>query len=109
MTLLMSDSLKATVIVSRWVLTISAKLVLDEEELDEEDDPPRLPELVPDDDEPEEPEEDAPVDEGDDDEPEETASPGERLSRETMIPLVGARRRVAASEIWALRTLASAL
>jgi hypothetical protein len=107
--LLMSDSLNATVIMSRLVLTISAKPELDEEELDEEDDPPRLPELVPDVDEPEEPEDDVPLDEFDDDEPEDTESPGERLSSETMIPLVGARRRVAASEIWALRTLASAL
>ena len=97
--MLMSDSLNATVIVSRWVLTISAKPELDEEELDEEDDPPRLPELVPDVDEPEEPEDDVPLDEVDDDEPEDTESPGERLSSETMIPLVGARRLVAASAI----------
>ena len=34
------------------MLTISVKLELDEEELDDEDDPPRLPELVPDEDEP---------------------------------------------------------
>jgi hypothetical protein len=105
----MSDSLNATVIVSVWVLTISAKVVLDEEELDEEDDPPRLPELVvevPDEDEPEE---DEPVDVVDDDDPEDTASPGDRLSRETMVPLVGARKRVAASEIWAVRTLARSL
>jgi hypothetical protein len=91
------------------VLTISVKLELDEEELDDEDDPPRLPELVPDEDEPEEPVDDVPLDEVEDDDPEDTASPGERLSRETMVPLVGARRRVAASEIWALRTLALAL
>lgn len=91
------------------MLTISAKPELEEEELDEADDPPRLPELVPDDDEPEDPDDDVPLDEVDDDVAEDTASPGERLSRETMIPPVGARRRVAASEIWALRTLALAL
>ena len=107
--MLTSDSLNATVIFSWWVLTISVKLELDEEEFDDEDDPPRLPELLPDEDEPEEPVDDVPLDEVDDDDPEDTASPGERLSRETMVPLVGARRRVAASEIWALRTLASAL
>jgi hypothetical protein len=107
--LLMSDSLNAMVIMSRWVLTISAKPELDEEELVEEADPPRLPELVPDVDEPEEPEDDVPLDEFEDVDPADTESPGERLSSETMIPLVGARRRVAASEIWALWTLASAL
>jgi hypothetical protein len=109
LTLLMSDSLNATVIVSWWALTISVKFVLDEEELDEEDEPPRLPELVPDEDEPEEPDDDVPVEEVDDDDPDDTASPGERLSSETIVPLVGARRRVAASEIWALRTLALSL
>ena len=47
-TLLMSDSLKATVIVIELVLTISANGVAEaEEEEDEELEPPRVPAVVP--------------------------------------------------------------
>ena len=102
----MSDSLNATVIVSVLALTISANVVELEDD-DEDDEPPRLPALV-----------DAALLEPDDDElpeledavdPEDTESPGERLSNETIVPLVGARSHVCASAILALATLSSAL
>ena len=93
-TLLMSDSLNATVIVSEFVLTISANPEL--EPLDEDEpEPPRLPAVAaplapeplpepdPDDDEEllEEPLEEPPAD---------TASPGVRLESDAIVPLVGA-------------------
>ena len=102
----MSDSLNATVIVSVLALTISANVVELEDD-DEDDEPPRLPALV-----------DAALLEPDEDElpeledavdPEDTESPGERLSNETIVPLVGARSHVCASAILALATLSSAL
>jgi hypothetical protein len=82
----MSDSLNATVIVSVCVLTISANVVELEDE-DDDDEPPRLPDV----------------------DPEDTESPGERLSNETSVPLVGARSHVCASAVFAFATLASAL
>jgi hypothetical protein len=102
----MSDSLNATVIVSVLALTTSANVVELEDD-DEDDEPPRLPALV-----------DAALLEPDEDElpeledavdPEDTESPGERLSNETIVPLVGARSHVCASAILALATLSSAL
>ena len=87
-------------------MTISANVVELEDD-DEDDEPPRLPALV-----------DAALLEPDDDElpeledavdPEDTESPGERLSNETIVPLVGARSHVCASAILALATLSSAL
>jgi hypothetical protein len=81
----MSDSLKATVIVSRRALTISANPEVE----DEEEDEPRLPAIVP---EPVDGE--LPDEPFDDDElpllDEETASPGLRLSSDTTVPLAGA-------------------
>ena len=92
----MSDSLNATVIVSEFVLTISANPEL--EPLEEDDpEPPRLPAVaVPPDPEPL-PEPD-PDDDDDDELPEElleepppdTVSPGVRLESEAIVPLVGA-------------------
>jgi len=90
----MSDSLKATVIVSVFVLMISANPEL---EPLEDDDPelPRLPAV----DEPPEPEPPLPeldddeedeLDEEDPEPPPDTASPGVRLDREAIVPLVGA-------------------
>jgi hypothetical protein len=86
----MSDSLKATVIVREFVLTISANPEL---ELPDDEDPPRLPavslpvvdaplpdELEEDDDELEEPPDD----------PADTLSPGVRLDSDAIVPLVGA-------------------
>ena len=87
--------------------TIWAKPELDEAPVDDDAEVPRLPALVPDEDAPEA-DDDVPLEEADG-VPEETASPGERLSRETTVPLVGALKLVAAREISALRTLASAL
>ena len=90
LTLLMSDSLNATVIVSLYVLMISAKLEV--ELLDDElEEPllPRLPAVVP-------PEllvellEDKPALDEAELVPEETESPGERLASETIVPLSGA-------------------
>ena len=87
-------------------MTISANVVELEDD-DEDDEPPRLPALV-----------DAALLEPDEDElpeledavdPEDTESPGERLSNETIVPLVGARSHVCASAILALATLSSAL
>ena len=87
-TLLMSDSLNATVIVSELVLTISANPEL---ELLDEEDPPRLPAVVapllPLPDELEDDDEllDEPLDP-----PADTVSPGERLDSDAIVPLVGA-------------------
>jgi hypothetical protein len=90
--LLISDSLKATVIVIVLVLTISAKGEAEDED-EEELVPPRLPAVAP---------APLPVAELDDDPvleaeveafevaPEETELPGERLASETIVPLMGA-------------------
>jgi hypothetical protein len=96
--LLMSDSLKATVIVRRPASMISAKpelLELDDplepdEPLELEPDPPRLPaELAPvAAEEPEPAELDPELEEPD--EPAEMASPGETLSSEAIVPPAGA-------------------
>jgi hypothetical protein len=92
LTLLMSDSLKATVIVMLLVLTISAKGEAEDEDEDELE-PPRLPAVAP---------APPPVVEADDDPvleadvealevaPAETELPGERLASETIVPLIGA-------------------
>lgn len=92
MTLLMSDSLKATVIVIVLLLTICANGEVEPVELEEDDElePPRLPEVDP-----------APlfVEELDDEvvdvealevDPADTESPGERFASETIVPLTGA-------------------
>jgi hypothetical protein len=118
----MSDSLKATVIVIVPVLTISANAELELPEVEEDELPeaelpeleedevpeaPRLPAVVPE--EPlEAPDAEEPV-EGLDVDPEETASPGERLASETIVPAVGAYSLVLASAVLALRTFPSAL
>jgi hypothetical protein len=89
----MSDSLNATVIVSVFVLMISANPELDPLE-DDEPVPPRLPAVaeppVPDDPLPELDAEDELDDEDDPEPPPDTASPGVRLDREAIVPLVGA-------------------
>jgi hypothetical protein len=87
----MSDSLNATVIVSEFVLTISANPEL--EPLDEEPEPPRLPAV-------EDPLAPEPLLELDDDDelledpldepPADTVSPGLRLESDAIVPLVGA-------------------
>jgi hypothetical protein len=86
----MSDSLNATVIVSVFVLMISAKPELDPgpDELDELD-PPRLPAVVPVADEPVEAD-DALEDDEPPDPPPDTASPGVRLESDAIVPLTGA-------------------
>jgi hypothetical protein len=114
-TLLMSDSLKATVIVSVSVLMISAnpELVL----LDEDDpEPPRLPAVevppvpdVPLPDEPEPEDDDDELDEDDPEPPAETVSPGVRLEREAIVPLTGAYSLVLLTAISAVWTAACAL
>jgi hypothetical protein len=88
----MSDSLNATVIVSEFVLTISANPALEPLE-DEEEDPPRLPAVAapplvaaP---LPEEPEDDELLDELPEPPPD-TVSPGVKLESEAIVPLVGA-------------------
>ncbi len=86
----MSDSLNATVIVSEFVLTISANPEL---ELLDDEDPPRLPAVslrrwrtpLPD-----ELEEEDELLEELPDEPADTLSPGVRLDSEAIVPLVGA-------------------
>jgi hypothetical protein len=92
----MSDSLKATVIVIVWELTISANGVLDDEDVDvpEPLDVPRPPAAVldavpvePVEDEPEAVPLDAATLEV---VPAETASPLVRPASETIVPLVGA-------------------
>ncbi len=86
----MSDSLNATVIVSVFVLTISAKPELDPEPLAELDPEPRLPAVV-EPEAPEEPLEDDPLeDEELPDPPPDTESPGVRLESEAIVPLTGA-------------------
>jgi hypothetical protein len=88
----MSDSLNATVIVSEFVLTISANPEL--ELLEEEDpDPPRLPAVaappvpLP---EPELDDDEELLDEPLEDPPADTESPGVRLDSDAIVPLVGA-------------------
>jgi hypothetical protein len=120
--LLMSLSLKATVIVIRPVLTISANPELElvdealEPELDAELDPvpdPPSPPAVAEPPPAVEPEplelEDVPLEAAVEVDPADTESPGERLASETIVPLVGASSRVCARAVWALRTPASAL
>jgi hypothetical protein len=97
------------------VLTISAKGEVELAEVDEDEEPelPRLPAAVP---------VGLLVEELDDDplfdvvdvealefDPADTLSPGERLATDTIVPLIGAYSLVAASAVWALLTLASAL
>jgi hypothetical protein len=99
LTLLMSDSLRATVIVIELVLTISANgdVELPEVEEDDELEPPRLPAVVPAVPAP------PPVEELDDDplldvvdvealevDPADTESPGVRFASDTIVPLIGA-------------------
>jgi hypothetical protein len=96
----MSDSLNATVIVILPVLTMSANgepelLAVEEEEAgvpeleDDVPEPPRPPAVVPEEPAVEEPDDEDPADELDV-APAETASPGERLASETIVPLMGA-------------------
>jgi hypothetical protein len=103
----MSDSLNATVIVSLWVFTISANVEV--ELLEDEDELPRLPAVVV----PVDPLEEEPDEEEfvavPDVEPADTESPGDRLSSETIVPLVGACSSVSLSAVLALCTLARAL
>ena len=111
LTLLMSDSPNATVIVILLVLTISANDELDAldvlDELDEPE-PPRLPALVPV--LPAEAElDDEPLDELADVDPPETESPASRLESDTIVPLIGACNCVFSRAAFALLTLASAL
>ena len=89
-TLLMSDSLNATVIVSVLVFTISAKPELELEDPEpEEPDPPRLPAVV--EPEPEELDDDELLEDDElPDPPPDTASPGLRLDSEAIVPLTGA-------------------
>jgi hypothetical protein len=103
----MSDSLNATVMVSEFALTISAN----PEELELlEDEPPRLPAVVPAPVVPDEPVElDDELDEDPVEEPPETVSPGDRLESEAITPLVGAYSLVALSAVSAVWTAASAL
>ena len=110
--MLMSDSLKATVIVSVSVLMISANPEPPPLEEDEPE-PPRLPAVEePPEPEPPLPEPDDKDDELDDDEPElpaDTASPGLRLDKEAIVPLVGAYTLVLLTAVSALCTAACAL
>ena len=85
--LLMSDSLNATVIVSVFVLMISAKPELDE--LEELEEPPRLPAVTPLPLLPEELDED-PVEEEELPDPPDTDWPGVRLDSDAIVPLAGA-------------------
>jgi hypothetical protein len=95
LTLLMSDSLKATVIVIVLVLTISANgdAEAPEAEEDEELAPPRLPALVPPPPLGDELEDDPLLDVVDfealDVDPAETESPGAREATDTIVPLIG--------------------
>jgi hypothetical protein len=105
----MSDSLNATVIVSVFVLTISANPEL--EPLDEELDPPRLPAVaappvaaVPDD-----PDDDDELDEALEEPPLDTVSPGVRLESDAIVPLVGAYSLVSLTAVSAVCTAACAL
>ena len=95
LTLLMSDSLRETLIVIELVLTISAngELELPVVEDDDELEPPRLPAVVPPVPPVEEPDE-APLLEVDavavEVDPAEMESPGVRLASDTIVPLIGA-------------------
>jgi hypothetical protein len=92
--------------VSVLVLTISAKLELDPELL-EEPEPPRLPAVVLEPPPPEELlEDDDPLDEELPDPPPDTASPGVRLESEATVPLTGAYSLVLVSAVSALCRLA---
>jgi hypothetical protein len=82
----MSDSLKATLIVSVLVFTISANPELELEEPE----PPRLPEVVPDPLDEEEELLEAFDDEELPDPPPDAASPTDRLDSEAIVPLTGA-------------------
>jgi hypothetical protein len=107
----MSDSLNGTVIVSVFVLTISAKLELEDELSDPVDsDPPRLPAVVA-------PlvelvelleSEDELVDEPEDD-PALTDSPAEVSASDAIDPLTGARRIVSSTASSSLLTVCSSL
>jgi protein TonB len=107
--------------VSEPVSTIVANALLDpppDEDVDEPDEPPRLPALVlapppvPDPPPPAEPpaldDEPLPLVAAPEP-PEDTGSPGDRLASETIVPLTGAYRLVLASACWALWRVASAL
>jgi hypothetical protein len=104
----MSDSLNATVIVSVFVLTISANPEL--EPLEDELEPPRLPAVaappVAEDDDDDDEELDDPLEE---DPPLDTESPGVRLDSEAIVPLVGAYSLVLLTPISAVCTAACAL
>jgi len=107
----MSDSLNATVIVSEFVLMISANPELEPLD-DDEPEPPRLPAVAA-------PPAPAPLPEELEDEdelleelpelPADTASPGVRLDSEAIVPLVGAYSLVLLTAISALCTAAWAL
>jgi hypothetical protein len=107
----MSDSLNGTVIVSAFVLTISAKLELEDELSDPvESDPPRLPAVVA-------PlvelvelleSEDELVDEPEDD-PALTDSPAEVSASDAIDPLTDARRIVSSTASLSLLTVCSSL
>jgi hypothetical protein len=96
LTLLTSDSLKATVIVIVLVLTISTNDEVEPPEVEEDDEPepPRLPAVVPAALPVEELDDDPPLDvedaEGLEVEPAVTESPGDRFANETIVPLIGA-------------------
>jgi hypothetical protein len=96
--LLTSDSLKATVIVSVWVLTISTNPVDDDEPLELLLEPPRLPALLlprlEELDDPLEPELLEALDP-----PADTSLPGEIASTETTVPVLGAYRWVSCSAV----------
>lgn len=85
---------------------------LPEAELPELDDEvpelPRLPAVVPEEPLEEEPDDEEPLEALDVD-PAETASPGERLATETIVPLIGEYSLVFVSAVLALFTFASAL
>ena len=102
----MSASLMATVIVKVFVLMISAKPELDPE-LEELEDPPRLPAVTPLPLVDEELDED-PVEAEELPDPPDTDSPGVRLDSEAIVPLTGAYSLVSFSASSALWTLACA-
>jgi hypothetical protein len=114
LTLLMSDSLNATVIVIVCVLTISANAepelpdpVEPVEPVDEPPSPPadELPVPPPEEDELDD---DEPFELLLDDDPADTESPAPKLESETIVPLTGANSRVATNACSALRRLALA-
>jgi len=82
--------------------------VEDEEVPEPVPEPPRPPAVVPDEPVVEEPDDEEPVEVLEVD-PAETASPGERLASDTIVPLIGAYNFVCASAVLALCTFASAL